>query len=97
MLTRTRVTGSGFDALALPKLELLSLMGTSTTDAALEPLSRLPRLEALDLRGTQITDAGLEKIEEFPKLEQIWLTHTRVTDAGVAKLHRAMPNLIIHE
>ncbi len=71
------------------------LTGTSVSDAALAPLSKLPRLDSLFLGNTQLTDARLRHLKRLTSLRKLWLDNTDVTDAEIAELESAIPGLTV--
>lgn len=89
---------AAFDQLGnLRALQVLSLYGSSVTDADLIKLQSVGQLEALGLGATAVTDSGLAHLAELPKLHWLWLNGThRVTAKGVADLKNALPQLIVY-
>jgi len=83
---RSHLTDDGLAPLAaLPSLELLSICGNRTTDAALVHVARMHQLRTLVL-NCHITDSGLPALAELTNLEHLDLTQSQVTDAGVTQL-----------
>ncbi len=61
-------------------------LGSSGTDAALEPVSRLERVQWLRLDGTAVTDLGLAHLRGMSSLFRLDVQDTHVTDAGILQL-----------
>ncbi len=70
----------------LPRLEHLSLVGTSATDAGLAVLRQLPGLEVVRLRGDAITDAGIAHLAGHRQLRLVDLAWTMAGDGAIAHL-----------
>lgn len=80
---QSRLTDDGLALLtALPNLELLSICGNRTTDAAMVHVGQMHKLRTLVL-NCDITDSGLEALSELSNVEQLDLTQSKVTDAGM--------------
>jgi hypothetical protein len=59
------ITGKGLASLKdLPNLEVVQLIGPSTTDEDLPSLKGLKHLILLDLKGTKVTDAGVADLRK---------------------------------
>ena len=78
----------------LRRLDILSLDGTTVTDADLAALKDLADLRYLVLSDTNITDAGLVHLAGLLNLATLHVGGTKVTAAGVARLKRALPALL---
>ena len=61
-------------------------LGSSGTDATLEPVSRLERVQWMRLAGSAVTDRGLVHLSGMSSLSRLDLEGTRVTDAGILQL-----------
>jgi hypothetical protein len=68
-------------------IAMLSLGGTSVTDAGLAHLDRYPHLTWLNLANTRVSDAGMTSVSRLKSLESLYLTGTQVSDAGLMPLH----------
>ncbi len=80
----TRVTGSGFGALAkLPRLRAVSVVGP-VTDAACKHLAQIKTLEEVTFGVTKVTDAGLRELAALPALDSVILDATPVTGSAFA-------------
>jgi len=80
---RSRLTDDGLAPLTtLPNLELLSISGNRTTDAAMVHVGHMHKLRTLVLK-CDLTDSGLEMLSELTSVEQLDLTQSKVTDAGM--------------
>ncbi len=65
---------------------MISLVGTSATDADLSGWKEFPRLQSLNLNGTTVTDDGLRHLAAFTELQTLELNNTMVTNDGLAHL-----------
>jgi hypothetical protein len=60
-----RITGKGLASLKdLPNLQVVQLIGTSTTDQDLRHLSALTKLVFVDLKDTKVTNAGVAELSK---------------------------------
>lgn len=73
---------------SMPKLERLSLEGSTISNIALKDLQGLSKLNELDLSGTKIDDEGVALLLELPALETLWLTQTKVSDESLPGLEK---------
>lgn len=77
----------------LPKLEVLSLLGTSITDEGLKVLAsmRLSDLNLVNGNGV-ISDTGLKSLETMTSLKRLSLSNTKTTATGLTALRNALTN-----
>ena len=77
------------DLLALqdcPRLVLLSLNGTRTTDAGLQNVQGNGSLQTVFLNKTLVTDEGLKWLTACPSLEDLYLDGDKITGTGLRYL-----------
>jgi hypothetical protein len=85
---QSRLTDDGLAPLTrLPNLELLSICGNRTSDAAMVHVAQMHKLRKLVL-NCNLTDAGLETLTELTNVEHLDLTQSKVTDAGMIHVQR---------
>jgi hypothetical protein len=77
---------------ALPKLKVLKMIQTGTTDECLIELARLPELEVLDLSNCPISAEGVGHLVTLKNLRVLSLYATNVNDNCIDHL-RKMPRL----
>ena len=66
--------GSGFAALkALPKLERLTIAGTSFNDKGMRAVAEIKQLREFRTWHTYETQAGNESLTKLPELKSLWL------------------------
>jgi hypothetical protein len=83
---QSQLTDDGLAPLTtLPALELLSIYGNRTTDAALVHVGQMRKLRTLVL-NCDVTDTGLETLSGLTNLEQLDLTQSKITDAGIVSV-----------
>jgi hypothetical protein len=70
------------------RIAMLSLGGTSVTDAGLTHLQRYPNLTWLNLAATRVTDDAMPQVAQLRQLRQLYLTGTQVTDVGAKALEQ---------
>jgi hypothetical protein len=70
----------------VPNGDLVNLIDSEVTDAALEHMKWWPEIKVLLLDQTQVTDAGLKYVKGLAQLERPSLERTQVTDAGLEYL-----------
>ena len=91
-LTGTKVTDSGFAALAGVKtLTNLDADQTAFGDDAAAVIATLPALGILNLNNTQITDKGLEKLSALKNLTNLSLSNTKVSAQAAGAFQIAHP------
>ncbi|HJT36156.1 MAG TPA: hypothetical protein VJ783_29310 [Pirellulales bacterium] len=89
----TRVTGSGFGALAcLPRLNTLDLAGSGITDDGLVAIGGLRSLLFLNLQFTPLTGTGLRQLVALRHLRSLRLATTEIGDRGLSTLPK-LPRL----
>jgi hypothetical protein len=94
-VSRTGVTGEGFQALSKLKLSTLQAGSCSIRDEGLAYIAQLQALTDLTLSDTKITDAGLDQLASLSKLKSLDVRGTAVTEAGAHKLQEKLPKCII--
>ena len=86
----TQVTDEGLiHLLQLPRLRVLRLSRTATTDAGMNILAKCETLESIDVSQTQIGDQGVWELRALPRLRILNLFQTLVTDTGLASFQDA--------
>ncbi len=81
----------------IPRLRVLSLIGTSVGDSDLVHLRSLENLELLILTNTHVTDEGIVHFAALQKLRVVNLGGTKVTPAGRDHLKSLLPNVKIRD
>ncbi len=78
----------------LTRLQRLSVLPSSLSDAELVHLKGLTNLSELDLYGSPVSDAGLAHLKGLSKLSSLALGGTRISDAGLVHL-KALTSLSV--
>ena len=76
----------------LRNLTVLTVMGTSVTDAGLKELADVTTLTLLNVAGTSITGSGFQHLLKLEKLETLLCGGAPITDANLVHLKR-LPTL----
>ncbi len=93
MLSETKITGSGFDALRkLRNLKRLGLESTPVVDSSLAKLVSHKQLEELWLMDTKISDKAIPYLAQLTGLKKLDVDLTEMTPDGVNQLRKALPN-----
>jgi Leucine-rich repeat (LRR) protein len=85
-LNHCPVTNAGMEAIALLKLNQLSLNGTKLTDAAAGAIAKIRTLKSLHLSYTGVTNVGVASLAGLPELQEIELRGDNITDAVLLAL-----------
>jgi len=76
----------------LRRLTVLTVMGTSVTDAGLRELADVTTLTSLNVAGTSITGSGFQHLSKLDKLETLLCGGAPITDANLVHLKK-LPKL----
>ena len=74
--------------LFFPKVSMVNLQGTQTTNEDIEPLGALSGLQSLNLSNTKITAGGLAPLAGLTGLTSLSLAQTGIDDDDLAQLRR---------
>jgi len=86
-LSRSRITGSGLNALRFGRVKELNLAESKFDDRGLAELIGMGQhLQRLNLAATAVTDDGLESLSSLRTLESVDLSRTRITGTGLRYL-----------
>ena len=80
--TKEEDMGDWIDVYPVPAVRI----GSTVTDAHLEPLAGIAELRTLDLYEAGVTDQGVKHLKGLKNLERLFLRGTQVTHGGLAHL-----------
>jgi internalin A len=72
-------------------LEVLSLIGTSVDDKAVEQIVHFPKIKRLFIGKSVVSDAAIPSLRQLKNLVFLDLVETQVTTEGAQQLRRALP------